>query len=113
MTCAVGLLANGINDTTLLISVFSFNLLWIFIDVYQMSTIANIDMAGKYAAMMPAAQGLGQIIGPILSASLLDSALGYSSVFLMCSGAALIAMGIYFYMFMTFRKRLPELAYAS
>jgi MFS family permease len=113
MTCVVGLLANGINDTTLLISVFSFNLLWIFIDVYQMSTIANIDMAGKYAAMMPAAQGLGQIIGPILSASLLDSALGYSSVFLMCSGAALIAMGIYFYMFMTFRKRLPELAYAS
>ena len=25
------------------ISVFSFNFLWIFVDVYQMSTIANVD----------------------------------------------------------------------
>ncbi len=113
MACVVGLLANGIDDMSLLISVFSFNLLWIFIDVYQMSTIANIDIAGKYAAMMPAAQGLGQIIGPVISASLLDSEFGYSGVFLMCSGAALLALGIYFYMFFTFRKKLPELAYAS
>ena len=113
MACVVGLLANGIDDLSLLISVFSFNLLWIFIDVYQMSTIANIDIAGKYAAMMPAAQGLGQIIGPVISASLLDSEFGYSGVFLMCSGAALLALGIYFYMFFTFRKKLPELAYAS
>ena len=113
MACAVGLLANGIDDITLLVSVFSFNLLWIFIDVYQMSTIANIDVAGKYAAMMPAAQGLGQIIGPIVSASLLDFELGYSSIFLMCSGAALLAMGIYFYMFLTFRKKIPEFAYVS
>ena len=113
MACVVGLLANGIDDMSLLISVFSFNLLWIFIDVYQMSTIANIDIAGKYAAMMPAAQGLGQIIGPVISASLLDSEFGYSGVFFMCSGAALLALGIYFYMFFTFRKKLPELAYAS
>ena len=113
MACAVGLLANGIDDITLLVSVFSFNFLWIFIDVYQMSTIANIDVDGKYAAMMPAAQGLGQIIGPIVSASLLDLKLGYSSIFLMCSGAALLAMGIYFFMFLTFRKKIPEFAYVS
>ena len=113
MACAVGLLANGIDDITLLVSVFSFNLLWIFIDVYQMSTIANIDVDGKYATMMPAAQGLGQIIGPIVSASLLDLKLGYSSIFLMCSGAALLAMGIYFFMFLTFRKKIPEFAYVS
>ncbi len=112
MAVIVGLLANGITDITLLVSVFSFNLLWIFIDVYQMSTVANVDHAGKYAAMIPAAQGLGQIIGPNLAASLLALNLGYSGVFAMCSGAALVALTIYATMFMRLRKTLPALAYA-
>jgi MFS family permease len=113
MCLIVGLLANGITDTTLLISVFSFNLLWIFIDVYQMSTIANVDLAGKYAALMPAAQGLGQIIGPNLAASILGLKLGYSAVFLMCSGAALMAMLIYAFLFFRFKTSMPSLAYAT
>ena len=113
MGLMVGLLVNGITDTKLLISVFSFNLLWIFIDVYQMSTIANLDLAGKYAALMPAAQGLGQIIGPNLAASILGLELGYSAVFLMCSGAALMAMLIYAFLFLRFKQRMPSLAYAT
>ena len=113
MASVVGLLAYGIDDLTFLISVFSFNLLWIFIDVYQMSTVANIDVAGKYAAMMPAAQGLGNITGPVLSAELLELGLGYSSVFIMCSGAALLAMTIYGGIFLSYRKTIPQLAYAS
>ncbi|MDG1163860.1 MAG: MFS transporter [Porticoccaceae bacterium] len=113
MGLIVGLLANGITDTTLLISVFSFNLLWIFIDVYQMSTIANVDLAGKYAALMPAAQGLGQIIGPNLAASILGLKLGYSAVFLMCSGSALLAMLIYGFLFFRLKTRVPSLAYAT
>ena len=112
MALIVGLLINGITDSTLLISVFSFNLLWIFIDVYQMSTVANIDPVGKYASMIPAAQGLGQIIGPNLAASLLALNFGYGGVFMMCSGAALVAMAIYATMFMRLRKTLPALAYA-
>ena len=113
MGLIVGLLVNGITDTKLLISVFSFNLLWIFIDVYQMSTIANVDLAGKYAALMPAAQGLGQIIGPNLAASILGLQLGYSAVFLMCSVAALLAMLIYAFLFLRFKQRMPCLAYAT
>ncbi|MGB2040691.1 MAG: MFS transporter [Porticoccaceae bacterium] len=113
MGLIVGLLVNGITDTKLLISVFSFNLLWIFIDVYQMSTIANVDLAGKYAALMPAAQGLGQIIGPNLAASILGLQLGYSAVFLMCSMAALLAMLIYAFLFLRFKQRMPSLAYAT
>ena len=77
-----------------------------------MSTVANVDHAGKYAAMIPAAQGLGQIIGPNLAASLLALNLGYSGVFAMCSGAALVALTIYATMFMRLRKTLPALAYA-
>lgn len=113
MALIVGLLVNGITDSKLLISVFSFNLLWIFIDVYQMSTIANVDLAGRFAALMPAAQGLGQIIGPNLAASILGLKLGYSAVFIMCSGAALLAMLIYAFLFLRFKNSMPTLAFAT
>jgi hypothetical protein len=62
---------------------------------------------------MPAAQGLGQIIGPNLAASILGLELGYSAVFLMCSGAALLAMLIYAFLFLRFKRLMPSLAYAT
>ena len=113
MALAVGLLANGITDTKILISVFSFNFLWIFVDVYQMSTIANVDKTGRYASIIPAAQGLGQIIGPNIAASLLGLSLGYGAVFILGAGAGIAALLIYAYIFMRFRKNIPILAYAK
>ena len=109
----VAMLAGGINNTNFLISVFMFNFLWIFIDVYQMSTVANIDHSGRFAALMPGAQGLGQIIGPNIAASLLGMGLGYSAVFIMCACAALTAMMIYAFMYIRLRKTIPALADAS
>jgi MFS family permease len=113
MAVIVGMLANGITDQNILISVFSFNCLWIFIDVYQMSTIANVDKTGRFAALMPGAQGLGQIIGPNLAASILGLNLGYSGVFIMCAGAAIVAMLMYAFMYLRFRHTIPALAYAT
>ena len=113
MAVIVGMLANGITDKNILISVFSFNCLWIFIDVYQMSTIANVDKTGRFAALMPGAQGLGQIIGPNLAASILGANLGYSGVFIMCAGAALLAMIMYAFLYLRFRRTIPALAYAT
>jgi len=49
----VGMLVGGIDDTKILISMFSFNFLWIFIDVYQMATVANVDHSGSFASLMP------------------------------------------------------------
>ena len=109
----VGMLANGVTNTNILISVFSFNCLWIFIDVYQMSTIANFDKIGKYASLMPGAQGLGQIIGPYSASYIIGLGLGYSAVFIMCAMASLIAMLIYAFIFLKFKSRRPELAYAT
>ncbi len=109
----VVMLAGGINNTNILISVFSFNFLWIFIDVYQMSTIANVDHSGRFAALMPGAQGLGQIIGPNLAASILAAGLGYSGVFIMCAIASLTGMSIYFFMYVRLRTTIPALADAS
>ena len=109
----VVMLAGGINNTNIIVSVFMFNFLWIFIDVYQMSTVANVDHSGRFAALMPGAQGLGQIIGPNIAASLLGMGLGYSAVFIMCACAALTAMMIYAFMYIRLRKTIPALADAS
>lgn len=106
----VAMLAGGISNTSILISVFSFNFLWIFIDVYQMSTIANVDHSGRFAALMPGAQGLGQIIGPNIAASILAAGLGYSGVFIMCAIASLTGMSIYLFMYLRLRKAIPALA---
>jgi predicted MFS family arabinose efflux permease len=113
MAMVVGMLSFGITDVKILISMFSFNLLWIFVDVYQMSTVANVDHTGAFASLMPGAQGLGQIVGPNLAASILGAGLGYSKVFVMCSSAAIIGLVIYAVMYIRLRKTIPALAKAT
>jgi predicted MFS family arabinose efflux permease len=113
MAAIVGMLAFGITDTKLLISMFSFNLLWIFVDVYQMSTVANVDHSGAYASLMPGAQGLGQIVGPNLAASVLGAGLGYGKVFAFCALAAIVGLIIYGIMYVWLRRRIPALAKAT
>ncbi|MEP5569438.1 MAG: MFS transporter [Halioglobus sp.] len=109
----VVMLANGINNVNVMISMFAFNFCWIFVDVYQSATIANLDHSGRFAALMPGAQGLGQIIGPNLAASILALGLGYGGVFIMCACASIIAFGIYLFMYLRLRKTIPALADAS
>lgn len=109
MASAVGLLSLGINDISILISLFSFNLLWIFVDVYQMSTVANVDHSGAFASLMPGAQGLGQIVGPNIAASILGAGMGYSIVFVMCAAAAVIGLLIYAGMYVGLRRTVPSL----
>lgn len=109
----VAMLATGITDLKIIISVFMFNFLWIFIDVYQMSTIANVDKTGRYAALLPGAQGLGQIIGPNIAATILGMRLGYDAVFIMCACATLTGMTIYALMYIRLRKVMPALADAA
>jgi len=113
MVMVVGMLAFGINDVNIWISMFSFNLLWIFVDVYQMSTVANVDQSGAFASLMPGAQGLGQIVGPNVAASQLGAGLGYPSVFVMCAAAAFAGMIIYGAMYLWLRRTIPALAEAS
>ena len=113
MAMVVGMLSFGINDINILISMFSFNLLWIFVDVYQMSTVANVDPRGAYASLMPGAQGLGQIVGPNLAASMLGAGMGYNAVFVMCAVAAIVGLVIYAAMYLWLRKTIPSLAKAT
>ena len=59
------------------------------------------------------AQGLGQIVGPNIAASLLGAGHGYTAVFAMCAMAALAGMTVYGVMYLKLRQRIPALADAA
>lgn len=109
----VVMLVFGITNATIAISMFFFNFFWIFVDVYQDATIANVDHSGRFPAMIPAAQGLGNFLGPNMAASVLAYGLGYSGVFIMCGAASIVAMLVYLYMYLKLKKTIPALADAS
>jgi predicted MFS family arabinose efflux permease len=107
------MLVFGITNPTVAISMFFFNFCWIFVDIYQQSTIANVDHSGRFPAMIPAAQGLGNFLGPNIAASVLAYGFGYDGVFIMCAMASITAMLVYLYMYLTLKKTIPALAEAS
>jgi predicted MFS family arabinose efflux permease len=78
----VVMLITGINNVNIAISMFMFNFCWIFVDIYQAATIANVDRSGRFPALIPAAQGLGNFLGPNLGASMLALAFGYNGIFI-------------------------------
>lgn len=110
MVVIVGILGVKINHNTLLISLLFFNWLWIFIDVYQMSTAAVIDRTGTFASLLPASQGLGQIVGPNLAASMLGAGMVYERIFLMCAGMVMVGLLFYLWMYLSLRRKIPELS---
>ena len=87
----VAMLVLDINNTSVALSMFFFNFCWIFVDIYQAATIANVDHSGRFPAMIPAAQGLGNFLGPNFAASVLAFGLGYNGVFIMCAMASIAA----------------------
>jgi predicted MFS family arabinose efflux permease len=107
------MLTFGITNATVAISMFFFNFCWIFVDIYQAATIANVDRSGRFPAMIPAAQGLGNVLGPNIAASVLAWNFGYNGVFIMCAVASIAAMLVYLYMYLMLRKSIPALADAS
>jgi predicted MFS family arabinose efflux permease len=109
----VAMLVTGINDVNVAISMFCFNFCWIFVDIYQAATIANVDRSGRFLAMMPAAQGLGNFLGPNIAASVLAIGFGYPGIFIMCATASIMAMLVYLYMYLMLRRKIPALADAS
>lgn len=109
----VVMLVTGINNVNVAISMFMFNFCWIFVDIYQAATIANVDRSGRFPALIPAAQGVGNFLGPNLAASVLSYGLGYNSVFILCATASIMAMLVYLYMYVALRRTIPALADAS
>jgi predicted MFS family arabinose efflux permease len=107
------MLVFGITNATVAISMFFFNFCWIFVDIYQAATIANVDHSGRFPALIPAAQGVGNFLGPNLAASVLALTFGYDGVFILCAAASIAAMLVYLYMYLMLKKTIPALADAS
>lgn len=110
MALAVGGLGFGIDTLKLAASLLSFNLLWIFIDVYQMAFIANADHSGTFSSLIPTAQGVGQIVGPNIAASLLADTAGYDRVFLVCALFAVLGLLTYLGVYLRLKSIIPALA---
>lgn len=106
----VAMLLFGITNMSVAISMFAFNFCWIFVDIYQAAVISNVDRSGQYVALLPAAQGLGNAIGPYLAATVLAMTLTYDGVFILCAGASIAAMLVYLYMYVNLKRTIPALA---
>ena len=109
----VSLMIGDITNSKFFISLFLLNFLWIFIDVYQMGSMSIIDKSSRFVTLMPAAQGAGQIFGPLFASYILERQLGYHGVFIMCSVAALCAMLVYAYIYYRIHRQYPALTEMS
>jgi len=107
------MLVFGITNATVAFSMFFFNFCWIFVDIYQAATIANVDHSGRFPAMIPAAQGLGNFLGPNMAATVLAYGFDYDGVFILCATASIAAMFVYLYMYLMLKKTIPALADSS
>lgn len=113
MVITMLVLALKVDTITFVFSVFSFSFFWIFIDVFQLGTLSNIDHSGRYAALVPACQGAAQAMAPAIAGTLLSYQLGYSAVMIMCALAATVALFIYFYVYRALLQVAPEIADAD
>ena len=54
-----------------------------------------------------------ELLGPNIAASILAAGMGYSTVFIMCTTAAIMGLLIYGGMYLWLRRTIPALATAS
>ena len=113
MAFIVIMLSGGITDVNIVVSLFSFMTLWNFVDIYQSAMLSHMDRQGSLVALLPGVQGFGQFIGPNVAASVLGAGMGYSAVFVVSGSMALVAMCLYFCVFIFMHRRQPVLAEAT
>jgi len=63
---AVGLLLLEVSPLSFMVSIFVFNLMYNFVIPFQSGWVANLDLDGRNTALLPAVQGAGLSLGPIL-----------------------------------------------
>ncbi|NQY63806.1 MAG: MFS transporter [Alteromonadaceae bacterium] len=113
MAAVVIMLASGITNINVMVSLFGFMTMWTFVDVFQSSMMAHMDRSGTLVALMPSVQGFGQFIGPNVAASVLGAGLGYNTMFMVSGSMALVAMFIYIGVFLYMRRRKVKVPVVS
>jgi len=113
MTAILFLLAFKVTPVSYVVAATVFNFCWLFIDVFQLGTIGNIDHSGKYAALVPGAQGLTQSISPAVAGFILSQGYGYAGVMMLCAVGTISAMIIYTIVYANLKKIAPDIADAN
>lgn len=113
MACVLMLLAVEISAMTFVIGTFGFCIAWLFTDIFQLGTLSHIDSSGRYAALVPGAQGLAQTAAPSIAGFLLAHELGYGAVMLLGSAGSLAALCLYALVYARLRRLDPSLADAE
>lgn len=76
--------------STFMVGTLIFFEVWTTAVVYQLGTLSNIDGTGRKVALIPAAQGIGQSVGPFIAGALLAVNFSFSQMLL---AAAVFAAG--------------------
>lgn len=90
-----------------------YQLMWNGVDIFQLGTLSNIDHSGRFIALVPAAQGLGQTIGPSLAGYMVGRGFGYDAVMNLCATAAVCTSLIYAFVYWDLKRKAPDRAEAK
>ena len=113
MALIVMMLAGGINDINIVVSLFAFMTLWTFVDIFQSGMLSHMDRKGSLVALLPSVQGFGQFVGPNVAASVLDFGMGYSGVFIISGSMSLVAMVLYMGIYAYIRRHQQSVTVAA
>jgi len=113
MTAILFLLAFKVTPLSYVVAATIFNFCWLFIDVFQLGTIGNIDHSGKYAALVPGAQGLTQSISPAIAGYIITQGYSYAGVMMLCAVGTISAMIIYTIVYAKMKQIAPDIADAN
>ena len=113
MVVTMLVLAYEVDRITFVFSVFSFSFFWIFVDVFQLGVLSNIDHSGRYAALVPGSQGAAQALAPSIAGMLLSYHLGFSAVMLLCAFGVAVAFFIYLFVYRQLSVLVPDIADAD
>ena len=100
----------GITIMGYIVGVMIFFEVWSMASVYQLSTLTGLDQAGRYVALVPASQGLGQSLGPFLAGLLLGWQLKFPQMLLCVTVFAAGCFAAYLYVYLRLRQIHPALA---
>ncbi len=85
------LLSGEVTPFIYVLGTYTYFLFWNLIDIYQLGSLSELDHSGRFAALVPAFQGVGLTLGPAGSAWLLDNGLNLSEIVLLDAATTAVA----------------------
>jgi MFS family permease len=102
----------GISTLGYVAGVLVFFEVWSMASVYQLGTLTAIDRSGRYVALVPAAQGIGQSAGPFLAGLLLGWQFAFPQMLMSVTLFAVACIAAYATVYFRLRRIAPAIANA-